>query len=319
VKTVLTGMGTAMMGTGEASGDRRAVVAAEEAISNPLLDDVTLKGAKGLLVSIIGGHDLTLYEVDEAATRVRQEVDPEANIIVGATFDESLGDRVRVSIVASGMLRKGTLGAGPGTQKMVGGGRESGPPPMPGLSAHGAAGPNGAGDWNLRLAEALTPSQGATAKFTGPMVAAGPQGGPVGAVGRAQGSQGGGADLSQQIAAVRSSIGSNPTESAYGDAQMGRPQAALQSQAGVPDINAFPEIGQKAWNAAYGQTTGETSVNAAHQARDNEARSVPPQSQKVSLLQRIRGAGRANGSDNGGNTSAASGRSDMPGFIARGG
>lgn len=107
VRTVMSGMGTAMMGTGEATGERRAIIAAEEAIANPLLDDVTLKGAKGLLLSITGGTNLTLYEVDEAATRVRQEIDPEANIIVGATFDESLGDRVRVSIVASGMTRAG--------------------------------------------------------------------------------------------------------------------------------------------------------------------------------------------------------------------
>ena len=105
VRTVLSGMGPAMMGTGEASGEQRAIVAAEEAIVNPLLDDVTLKGAKSLLLSITGGHDLTLWEVDEAANRVRQEVDPDANIIVGATFDLGLGDRVRVSIVASGMAR----------------------------------------------------------------------------------------------------------------------------------------------------------------------------------------------------------------------
>ncbi len=105
VRTVMSGMGTAMMGTGEATGDRRAILAAEEAIANPLLDDVTLKGAKGLLLSITGGRDLTLYEVDEAASRVRQEVDPDANIIVGATFDDNLGDRLRVSIVASGMGR----------------------------------------------------------------------------------------------------------------------------------------------------------------------------------------------------------------------
>ena len=105
VRTVLSGMGTAMMGTGEASGEQRAIVAAEEAIVNPLLDDVTLKGAKSLLLSITGGRDLTLWEVDEAANRVRQEVDPDANIIVGATFDETLGDKVRVSIVASGMSR----------------------------------------------------------------------------------------------------------------------------------------------------------------------------------------------------------------------
>ena len=106
VRTVLSGMGTAMIGTGEASGERRAVVAAEEAIANPLLNDVSLKGAKGLLLSILGGRDLTLYEVDEAARRVRQEVDPDANIIVGATFDESLEGRIRISIVASGMPRK---------------------------------------------------------------------------------------------------------------------------------------------------------------------------------------------------------------------
>jgi cell division protein FtsZ len=105
VKTVLSGMGTAMMGTGEASGEQRAIVASEEAIVNPLLDDVTLKGARSLLLSITGGRDLTLWEVDEAANRVRQEVDPDANIIVGATFDETLGDKVRVSIVASGMSR----------------------------------------------------------------------------------------------------------------------------------------------------------------------------------------------------------------------
>ena len=93
VRTVLGGMGTAMMGTGEASGEQRAIVAAEEAIVNPLLDDVSLKGAKSLLLSITGGRDLTLWEVDEAANRVRQEVDPDANIIVGATFDEALGDK----------------------------------------------------------------------------------------------------------------------------------------------------------------------------------------------------------------------------------
>ena len=93
VRTVMAGMGKAMMGTGEASGDRRAIEAAEAAISNPLLDDVCMKGASGLLVSITGGNDLTLYEVDEAASRVRQEADPDANIIVGATFDDELDGR----------------------------------------------------------------------------------------------------------------------------------------------------------------------------------------------------------------------------------
>ncbi len=103
VRTVLGGMGRAMMGMGEASGEQRAIAAAEEAIVNPLLDEVTLKGAKSLLLCITGGRDMTLWEVEEAASRVCQEADPDANIIVGATFDDGLGDRLRVSIVASGM------------------------------------------------------------------------------------------------------------------------------------------------------------------------------------------------------------------------
>jgi cell division protein FtsZ len=103
VKAVMKGMGAAMMGTGEASGEDRALLAAEQAISNPLLDDVSLAGAKGLLVSIIGGREMSLYDVDAAATRVKQDANPDANIIVGASFDDSLGDRIRVSIVASGM------------------------------------------------------------------------------------------------------------------------------------------------------------------------------------------------------------------------
>lgn len=103
VRIVMQGMGTAVMGTGEASGAQRALKAAEQALANPLIDDLSLVGAKGLLVSIIGGRDMTLFEVDEAASRVRQEVDPDANIIVGASFDETLGDRIRVAIVAAGM------------------------------------------------------------------------------------------------------------------------------------------------------------------------------------------------------------------------
>jgi cell division protein FtsZ len=103
VRTIMAGMGKAMMGTGESSGDRRAIEAAEAAISNPLLDDVCMKGASALLVSITGGNDLTLYEVDEAASRVRAEADPDANIIVGATFDDELDGTIRVSVVATGI------------------------------------------------------------------------------------------------------------------------------------------------------------------------------------------------------------------------
>jgi cell division protein FtsZ len=103
VRAVMREMGKAMMGTGEASGEKRALRAAEAAISNPLIDDVSMRGAKGLLISITGGNDLTLYEVDEAATRIREEVDQEANIIVGATFDQSLEGIIRVSVVATGV------------------------------------------------------------------------------------------------------------------------------------------------------------------------------------------------------------------------
>ena len=103
VRAVMREMGKAMMGTGEASGEKRALSAAEAAISNPLIDDASMKGARGLLISITGGKDLTLYEVDEAATRIREEVDQDANIIVGATFDESLEGIIRVSVVATGI------------------------------------------------------------------------------------------------------------------------------------------------------------------------------------------------------------------------
>jgi cell division protein FtsZ len=103
VRAVMREMGKAMMGTGEAQGEKRALSAAELAIANPLIDDASMKGAKGLLISITGGRDLTLYEVDEAATRIREEVDQDANIIVGATFDESLEGTIRVSVVATGI------------------------------------------------------------------------------------------------------------------------------------------------------------------------------------------------------------------------
>jgi len=103
VRAVMREMGKAMMGTGEAEGDKRALTAAEAAISNPLIDDASMKGARGLLISITGGRDLKLYEVDEAATRIREEVDSDANIIVGATFDESLDGIIRVSVVATGI------------------------------------------------------------------------------------------------------------------------------------------------------------------------------------------------------------------------
>jgi len=107
IRTVMSEMGKAMMGTGEAEGDRRAVDAAEAAISNPLLEDVSMKGARGVLINITGGLDMTLFEVDEAANRVREEVDPNANIIFGSTFDEKLQGKMRISVVATGIEAEG--------------------------------------------------------------------------------------------------------------------------------------------------------------------------------------------------------------------
>jgi cell division protein FtsZ len=109
IRTVMSEMGKAMMGTGEASGEKRAVDAAESAIKNPLLDDMSMKGAKGVLINITGGMDMTLFEVDEAANRIREEVDAEANIIFGSTFDEKLDGLMRVSVVATGISTDGIL------------------------------------------------------------------------------------------------------------------------------------------------------------------------------------------------------------------
>ncbi len=107
IRTVMSEMGKAMMGTGEASGERRAVDAAESAIKNPLLDDMSMQGARGVLINITGGMDMTLFEVDEAANRIREEVDHDANIIFGSTFDEKLDGMMRVSVVATGISAEG--------------------------------------------------------------------------------------------------------------------------------------------------------------------------------------------------------------------
>jgi cell division protein FtsZ len=103
IRTVMAEMGKAMMGTGEAEGENRAIRAAEAAINNPLLEDTSMSGARGLLINITGGEDLTLFEVDQAANRIREEVDEEANVIFGSAVDETLSGRIRVSVVATGI------------------------------------------------------------------------------------------------------------------------------------------------------------------------------------------------------------------------
>src|SRR5207253_537271 len=103
VRSVMSEMGKAMMGTGEADGDNRAIEAAEKAISNPLLDGVSMRGAKGVIISITGGEDMRLMEVDEAANHIRELVDPDANIIWGSAFNNDLDGKIRVSVVATGI------------------------------------------------------------------------------------------------------------------------------------------------------------------------------------------------------------------------
>jgi cell division protein FtsZ len=169
VKTVLGGMGEAMLGVGEADGEDRAVAAAVEAIVNPLLDNVSLRGAKNMLLSITGSRDLTLWEVDAAVNRLREEVDPEANIIVGAILDDSLGDKMRVSIVASGMSSSQSL------EKFS---------PSDGPSWHPRSGPNATAlndpqHPGLRLGETITQGNGQaksrTARRNGTRAAASPR------------------------------------------------------------------------------------------------------------------------------------------------
>ncbi len=109
VRAIMDEMGKAMMGTGEAEGEDRAIQASEKAIANPLLDEISLRGAKGVLINITGGDDLTLFELDEAANRIREEVDPDANIIVGSTLDIELEGKMRVSVVATGIEAEETL------------------------------------------------------------------------------------------------------------------------------------------------------------------------------------------------------------------
>jgi cell division protein FtsZ len=302
VRTVLSGMGTAMMGTGEAGGERRAVAAAEEAISNPLIDDVTLKGAKGLLLSIIGGRDMTLFEVDEAASRVRREVDPEANIIVGATFDESLGDRVRVSIVASGMSRvsnengQATPRAPTQEPNLPRAGVIPGAPPMPGQPQLGPSHPL------QTYPKPAAQAQGAPPASFDPWGR--PASRPAAAQHPAQGQQrdgwmapgdvyiqDGASHLLDQMAAPRLNPASNETESVYGRRADGfspsPPADVRRVQRRMPDVEDFPMIGQMEYRAKTNATVDPRSDKPlVYQQPLAEPK-------KASLFQRLTGAGRA--------------------------
>jgi cell division protein FtsZ len=190
IRTVMAEMGKAMMGTGEADGDNRAIRAAEAAISNPLLEDTSMSGAQGLLINITGGDDLTLFEVDQAANRIREEVDEEANIIFGSAIDETLTGRIRVSVVATGIDSPAqSQGDRP---RLVAVGGSAMPMPIP-LPMHAAVGgtvamPAGAGlapapmmggqPHPLRQPAPQLVAMGDPMSETGPMMEAAPFGAP---------------------------------------------------------------------------------------------------------------------------------------------
>ncbi|WP_149540581.1 cell division protein FtsZ [Siccirubricoccus phaeus] len=193
IRTVMAEMGKAMMGTGEAEGEDRAVKAAEAAISNPLLEDTSMRGAKGVLISITGGYDLTLFEVDEAANRIRKEVDEDANIIFGSSIDETMNGRIRVSVVATGIdavpsqaaapIGQPTAGAAkPEALTLVPGGRPGRPaaapaaPTAPQAGARRVAGVPGS---FLRPAAAVAQPAAVPAAAQAAAPAAGPALGPV--------------------------------------------------------------------------------------------------------------------------------------------
>ncbi len=325
VKTVLAGMGPAMMGTGEASGADRALLAAEEAIHNPLLDDMSLKGAKGLLVSIIGGNDLTLYEVDAAASRVRKEVDPEANIIVGATFDEALGDRIRVSIVASGMLLDQSATPVPPspfanlqgvpTQPVTG----KAPPPLP---SRPPAAKVDHDQLERRLSDALEPGSGHTAQFDG---ALGANSARVAATAtpdrKADGVHRSNditiearlPEFTGQVAAQPQPRGLPDGESGYQQSTDNRGTPRPQPHR-MPELSDFPPIAQHEFRA-------RTEAQAAHTPPPRPSFGHAPrvavaETKKPSLLQRITGTKRVRAA-NAGAAAELEQDAELPSFLGR--
>jgi cell division protein FtsZ len=257
VRTVLNGMGTAMMGTGEAAGEDRAIAAARDAIFNPLLDDISLSGAKNLLLSISGGQDLTLFEVHDAVDCVRQELDPEANIIFGATLDDALTGRIRVSIVASGMHRSEPAPA---------------QPPAAAAHAHGARRGAIGSEEARRRSE---PIAGRREPEFGPAAVDAPQRevwrGPGDVVIRERPPQLSG-HLSHGGRSARDEEGTGRSEKqrSYG----GRGRRAM------PTVEDFPPVAQREYWAKVGD------------GRREQPQDAPPPAKKPSLLQRLRGGGR---------------------------
>src|SRR3990172_6285370 len=167
IRPVMTQMGKAMMGTGEAEGENRAVAAAEAAISNPLLDDVSMKGARGVLINITGGLAMTLFEVDEAANRIRDEVDPDANIIFGSTFNPDLAGRVRISVVATGIDSEAVAAPRPATLSLVAKGGRGMSAPVPTETAEVTTATPVRAEWDAAPAAEAVPLARAVGDYRG--------------------------------------------------------------------------------------------------------------------------------------------------------
>jgi cell division protein FtsZ len=309
---VMREMGKAMMGTGEASGEKRALTAAEAAIANPLIDDSSMKGAKGLLISITGGKDLTLFEVDEAATRIREEVDQDANIIVGATFDEALDGIIRVSVVATGIEQAaisrnaGTSQAPAPAQAQV----QSQPPAN-------AVNPNGSTDSRLADLTARLRADNArmaerAQKLEAPMPAVAPQ--PQGHLqGHPQGQpqRPGGNVERAALAAIAAAVEPAPMQpAAYGDVVV-RPIAQKPSLFPDPEAGKFETRETPTPETFIPQAAERAPVRAPRmpkfedlpmpaQAEIRQAKGEPngaefeeehPQKTRLSLLQRLANVG----------------------------
>ncbi len=273
IETIMKDMGTAMMGTGEAEGEDRARKAAEMAIANPLLDDISLRGAKGLLVSITGSPSLTLVEFDAAANRVREEVDPDANIIVGTAFDPAMEDKVRVSIVASGLRAAGDARANAPASP----GKASAPAPEgAGTAPNGASAARGTG---AAAGQGATQPAPAPARPAGGGASPAPAGPPPANPGRAPASTSGRARsggelkrrLSEAIAQGGKAEGTagerppEPSRPASGAEMMGH-----QAQGGVRITEGPPRH-----LAAEPPVTASRPPASAPSARDEEPSFTP--------------------------------------------
>ncbi len=257
VKTVLSGMGTAMMGTGEATGEDRATVAAREAIHNPLLEDVVLRGAKSLLLSIGGGSDLTLFEVDAAVDCIREELDGDANIIFGATLDEAMEGRIRVSIVASGMPRA----------------EPQAPPDWPANRHPRSLGPVGGPGVSNDFRHVLSRAMSASEPFDA-------------AAGMAPGGQwrspGGDVVIREGPPQLP---GQSPPASSHASGRGARPGAGWGRH--VPGIGEFPLVAQREYFAKADDV--RKGASQPPPAYDQQHEAPAP---RTSLLQRLRGGGR---------------------------